>query len=232
VSHPTYWLVMPAAGSGERLRAAGEAPKQYLEIAGRTVIEHALAPFIADPRCTGIVVALRAGDSRFARLAIAAEPRLRTVTGGAERADSVRAGLALVAALAGGTDPWVLVHDAARPCLPVADLDALLAALAGAADGALLGQRIADTVKRADESGRVLETVPRTGLWRAATPQAFRLKRLLAALAAARGATDEASAVEALGDRPRLVAGSPLNLKLTTAADLALAGRLLDGARA
>jgi 2-C-methyl-D-erythritol 4-phosphate cytidylyltransferase len=224
---PSYWLVMPAAGSGERLQARGGIPKQYLELAGRAVIEHALAPFLADGRCVGIAVALQAGDARFAALPLAAERRIHTVTGGAARADSVRAGLAAVARAVGDADPWVLVHDAARPCLPASDLEALLAALPGAAQGALLGQRLADTVKRADGAGRVLETLPRAGLWRAATPQAFRLKRLTAALASARDATDEASAVEALGDHPQLVACSPLNFKLTTAEDLALAGRLL-----
>ena len=230
MSAPSYWLLMPAAGSGVRMHGdAARVPKQYLTLAGRLVIEHALAPFLADPRCTGLVVALRAGDERFARLALARDPRVRTVTGGAERADSVRAGLAAVAAAAAGGDPWVLVHDAARPCLASADLEALLAALPESPDGALLGLKIADTVKRADAADRVLETVPRAGLWRAATPQAFRLKRLTEALARAPDATDEASAVEVLGDRPRLVAGSPMNLKLTTASDIAAAERWLDG---
>jgi 2-C-methyl-D-erythritol 4-phosphate cytidylyltransferase len=219
---------MPAAGSGERIGATEAAvPKQYLELAGRAVIEHALAPFLADRRCVGVAVALKSGDARFARLPPAADRRVHTVTGGAERADSVRAALAAVARAVGDADPWVLVHDAARPCLSVADLEALLAALPAAAEGALLGQRIADTVKRADPAGCVIESLPRAGLWRAATPQAFRLRRLLAALAQAKDATDEASAVEALGDRPRLIACSALNFKLTTAEDLALAGRLL-----
>jgi 2-C-methyl-D-erythritol 4-phosphate cytidylyltransferase len=223
---------MPAAGAGERMgTSGGSSPKQYRMLAGLTVIEHALAPFLADPRCAGIVVALRAADLHFQRLRLAADPRLATVTGGAERALSVAAGLRAVAAAVGTLDPWVLVHDAARPCLPAADLDSLLEALPGAPDGALLGVRLADTLKRADASGRVVATLPREGLWRAATPQAFRLRRLLAALAAAPSASDEASAVEALGDRPQLIAGSPLNVKLTTPADLAFAARVLAGGR-
>ena len=227
---PDYWLVMPAAGQGLRMAAA--APKQYLALGGRTVIEHALAPFLADPRCIGLVVALAPGDSTFATLAAAADPRIVTVPGGVARRDSVAAGLAAVAARVGGADPWVLVHDAARPCLAAADLEALLAALADAPAGALLGLQVADTLKRAAADGRVDSTVPRERLWRAQTPQAFRLRRLVQALARAATATDEASAVEALGDRPLLVPGSPGNLKVTVPADLAEAGRILAGRRA
>ena len=229
---PTYWLVMPAAGKGERMGMAGtRVPKQYQTLAGRAVIEHALAPFRADPACIGLVVALAPGDTAFARLPLAADPRIATVTGGASRADSVRAGLLAVAARVGVADTWVLVHDAARPCLSPADLARLLAALGDAPDGALLGIPIADTLKRADEAGRVSATVPRQGLWRAATPQAFLLKRLLGALGAHPAATDEAGAVEATGGRPLLVAGSPGNLKLTTPADLGLAACILAGER-
>ncbi|HXQ64794.1 MAG TPA: 2-C-methyl-D-erythritol 4-phosphate cytidylyltransferase [Steroidobacteraceae bacterium] len=220
---------MPAAGAGERMGT--DPPKQYRRLGERTVIEHALAPFLADTRCVGLIVALRAGDTTFRELPPAADPRLATVTGGAERALSVARGLKAVAAAAGTSDPWVLVHDAARPCLPAADLEALLAALPDAPDGALLGVRVADTLKRTDASGRIVATLPRESLWRAATPQAFRLRRLLAALAAAPAATDEASAVEALGDRPQLIAGSPLNVKLTTPLDLAFAARILAGGR-
>lgn len=225
-----YWLVMPAAGKGERMgRAGASTPKQYLTLAGRAVIEHALAPFLGDASCLGVLVALAPGDTAFARLSLAADPRVTAVTGGAARADSVRAGLLALTARVGAADPWVLVHDAARPCLAAADLAALLAALPAAPDGALLGLPIADTVKRADEEGRVVATLPRAALWRAATPQAFRLQRLVAALAAHPAATDEASAIEASGGRPQLIAGSPGNLKLTTPADLALAACILAG---
>jgi 2-C-methyl-D-erythritol 4-phosphate cytidylyltransferase / 2-C-methyl-D-erythritol 2,4-cyclodiphosphate synthase len=223
---PQYWLVTPAAGRGSRMAGAGVA-KQYLPLAGRTVLEHALAPFLADPACQGVVVALAADDRHFATLAIARDPRLSTVTGGAARRDSVAAGVAWLRQRLGTADPWVLVHDAARPCLPRADLARLLAALPAAADGALLALRIVDTVKRGDASGRVAATVPREALWRAQTPQAFRLASLAAALAAEPQATDEASAVEALGLRPRLVPGSAANIKITEPEDLALAGRLL-----
>ena len=227
VPPPLYWLVMPAAGSGERM--GGGPPKQYRPLAGRTVIEHALAPFLADRRCVGLVVALAANDLSFARLGFGAEPRLRTVTGGATRAASVAAGLAAVAAAVGDQDPWVLVHDAARPCLAADDLETLLEALPNSPAGALLGFPLADTVKRADAGGRVTATVPRVGLWRAATPQAFRLRRLQAALAVAEAPTDESSAVEALGDAPQLIPCSPCNLKLTTAGDFDSAAWYLLG---
>lgn len=227
---PNYWLVLPAAGKGERMHPDGTSlPKQYREIAGRTVLEHALAPFIADPACVGLVVALAPGDARFGGLRVSREGRLSTVTGGETRADSVRAGLEEVRRRAGDQDPWVLVHDAARPCLPSGDLAKLLAALEDSPDGALLALPIADTVKRADATGFSHETVPREGLWRAATPQAFRLRTLLAAVAKSPGASDEAGAIEAMGGRPRLVAGSSANLKLTTPGDLALTACLLEG---
>ncbi|MBS0395317.1 MAG: 2-C-methyl-D-erythritol 4-phosphate cytidylyltransferase, partial [Proteobacteria bacterium] len=135
---------MPAAGVGQRM---GEGlPKQYLTLAGRPLIEHALAPFLADPACRGAVVAIAPGDATFATLAVARDARVVTVTGGAQRRDSVAAGLAWLERHAGEDDPWVLVHDAARPCLPAADLARLLAALPGAPEGALLGLRVADTV--------------------------------------------------------------------------------------
>ncbi len=219
---------MPAAGHGRRMGAASGTPKQYLALAGRTVLEHALAPFLADPGCRGIIVALAAGDTVFATLPIAADGRVQCVIGGAERRDSVAAGLAALAGRAQPTD-WVLVHDAARPCLPAADLAALLDALPTAAAGALLAVPLVDTLKRADARGSVEATVPRAGLWRAQTPQAFRLDRLRVALERHPAATDEASAVEALGDRPQLVAGSPDNLKITAPADLVQAARLLGG---
>lgn len=222
-----YWLVLPAAGAGRRFGA--ELPKQYHPLAGRLVIEHALAPFLADGRCAGIVVAVASDDTRWPALAVAAHPKVHTTAGGAERRDSVAAGLESVAAHVGDADPWVLVHDAARPCVPAADLDALLDALRDSPDGALLAAPLADTLKRDDGGGRVECTVARERLWRALTPQAFRLRRLRAALAAGTPATDESSAVEALGDRPRLVVGSTTNVKITRPTDLEFARRVLTG---
>src|SRR5512139_1774855 len=212
---------MPAAGSG--LRFGQELPKQYMPLAGRTVIEWSLAPFLADSRCRGIVVALAATDSRFGALPVAGDGRVCTVTGGAQRADSV---LAALESLQAPDDEWVLVHDAARPCITRAEIDALLDSAGADAVGGLLAVPLADTLKR-EAAGRALETPSRESLWRALTPQMFRRGALRHALRAARSAgrtpTDEAQALEWLGQQPRLVAGSAMNLKITTAADLQLA---------
>lgn len=217
---------MPAAGHGRRF--GGSAPKQYQRVAGHAVIEHALAPFLADPRCRGVLVALDAADRIFQTLPAARQPRLRPVQGGARRCDSVRNALE---AIADDDQSWVLVHDAARPCVSAADINALLADCAGDPVGGLLAAPVTDTLKRASESQRVLKSPPREGLWRALTPQMFRLGLLRRALQAAhesgREPTDEAQAIEWLGEAPRLVAGDAANIKITTAADLALAAALL-----
>lgn len=240
-----YWLVMPAAGSGSRFGTA--YPKQYAPLAGRTVIEWALAPFLADRRCCGIVVALAADDRGWAPVAArvhafadaasggAALPRITTVGGGATRSHSVRNALAALAGRAADAD-WVLVHDAARPCLDAADLEGLLARVGAHPLGGLLAAPAADTLKRARaDSGsgdaEVMQTVERTGLYRALTPQMFRYRRLCTALdaahAAARAPTDEAQALEWLGEAPQLIAGRAGNLKVTTAEDLSLAAAVL-----
>ena len=224
-----YWLVMPAAGAGQRF--GGELPKQYAALAGRTVIEWALAPFLADARCRRIVVALAPGDAHFARLGLGA--RVTTVAGGSRRCDSVGHALAALAAEAAAGD-WVLVHDAARPCLATGDLERLIGALEGHPLGGLLGVRLADTLKRATGAGTtatVLGTEERADRWRALTPQMFRYGALCAALAAAaaagRAPSDEAQALEWTGAAPLLIEGGAGNLKVTTAADLELAAALL-----
>ncbi|MDE2263871.1 MAG: 2-C-methyl-D-erythritol 4-phosphate cytidylyltransferase [Gammaproteobacteria bacterium] len=220
-----YWLVMPAAGVGRRFGA--DRPKQYAPLCGRTVIEWALAPFLADPRCAGTVVALGADDPYWPSIAPAT---VLVAPGGQERSHSVRNGLAVLSDRA-KPDDWVLVHDAARPCLPRQDLERLLADLAAHPVGGLLATPAADTLKRADGARHVQQTVDRAGLWRALTPQMFRYGRLCEALdrahAAGRTPTDEAQAIEWLGDAPRLIEGAAANLKITSAADLAIAAALL-----
>jgi 2-C-methyl-D-erythritol 4-phosphate cytidylyltransferase len=217
-----YWLVVPAAGSGQRF--GGDLPKQYTPLAGRTVIEWALAPFLADARCRRIVVALGTDDHHFAQLAAAGDPRILTVPGGPQRCDSVRQALS---ALNAEDDDWVLVHDAARPCVSRGEIDALLAAVASDDVGGLLALPVADTLKRADGEQRVCDTPSRESLWRALTPQMFRAGLLRRALHAAHAGaclpTDEAQAVEWLGFAPRLVRGDSQNVKVTEQADLALA---------
>jgi len=216
---------MPAAGIGRRFGT--DRPKQYAPLCGRTVIEWALAPFLTDDRCAGAVVVLAQDDPYWAAVAA---PSVLVAGGGEERSHSVRNGLAALVERA-ARDDWVLVHDAARPCLPRKDLDGLLAELDAHPVGGLLATPAADTLKRTDASREVQQTVDRSGLWRALTPQMFRYGRLCEALdrahAAGRVPTDEAQAIEWLGDRPKLVEGAAANLKITGAADLAIAAALL-----
>lgn len=224
-----FWVVIPAAGTGSRM-GGSERPKQYLSIAGRTLIEWAVAPFLRHPACTGIVVALAADDAYWERTSLRGDARIVTTVGGGERADSVFAGLNRLKASAHAED-WVLVHDAARPCLGDEDLAMLVECLREDAVGGLLAAPVVDTLKRADAKGRVAATVPREQLWRALTPQMFRFHLLQRALCTARErgvtVTDEAQAVELLGLQPRLIPGSADNLKVTTRDDLARAESIL-----
>lgn len=221
------WAVLPAAGRGQRF--GGDTPKQYLRIAGKPLIEHALTALLAHPRVAGAMVALSAGDELWPGWGeLLGKPVLRCV-GGNERADSVLAALRALPAQV-GEDALVLVHDAARPNLRGEDIGRLIAAAEAAPDGAILGAPLRDTLKRAGR-GRIVGTEPRDGLWRAFTPQAFRRGALTAALVEAARAgvavTDEASAMERSGVQPWLVEGREDNLKVTTPADLALAEYLI-----
>jgi len=219
---------MPAAGTGQRF--GDTLPKQYAPLRGRTVIEHALAPVIADPRCRGIVVALAADDPHWDPVAARLEgPSIRRAEGGAQRAHSVRNALAALEGEA-ASDDWVAVHDAARPCLDAALLDRVLAAAQTDRIGALLAIPVADTLKRGAGCA-VEETVDRSSLWAAQTPQVFRYGELCRALDAAlsshRIPTDESQAMEWMGRRPRLVEGSARNLKITSRLQLGIAEALL-----
>lgn len=217
------WVVVPAAGRGTRFGA--ERPKQYCEVAGHAVIAHTLGVLLAHPSVAGAMVVLAADDGYWTEGAMAhADKPVLTCIGGAERADSVLAGLD---ALPGTVraDDFVLVHDAARPNLAHADLDRLLDV--GRADpvGAILAAPVRDTLKRAGDDGGIDGTEPRERLWRAFTPQLFRRLQLARALRAAAEAgvaiTDEAMAMERQGLRPLLVEGREDNFKITTPADLA-----------
>ena len=223
-SAPALWAVVPAAVGGARMRAA--CPKQYLPLLGRAMLLHTLERLGRYPRLRGLAVGIAADDAYWPMLATEIPNLLVTYVGGAERAQTVLNGLRALETYA-APDDWVLVHDAARPCVRHADIDSLLAAVAGHADGGLLALPLSDTVKRADHNGCIEETVPRTGLWRALTPQVFRLAALRAALESAMRAgveiTDEASAMEYSGARPRLVHGHADNIKITVPEDLALA---------
>jgi 2-C-methyl-D-erythritol 4-phosphate cytidylyltransferase len=222
------WAIVPAAGQGSRFGA--ELPKQYVAVLGRPLLSWTLSALLAEPRIDGVVVALARGDRRWRDLPEADDPRVRRCLGGARRELSVANGLEALTGHARDTD-WVLVHDAARPCLRGEDLDRLLTQLADDPVGGLLAAPVGDTLKRADASGRALETVPRAGLWRAYTPQMFRFGLLRRALRLCiergRAVTDEAAAIESLGLRPRLVAGRTDNIKVTNPADAALAAAIL-----
>lgn len=223
----TLWLIVPAAGRGQRMQA--DRPKQYLSLQGRSVLASTLERLHeAFPDAT-LRLCLDSDDDYFDPQDVPFEHWQR-VDGGAERADTVARALATLADIA-ADDDWVLVHDAARPCVRLEDLRALRAALEHEAIGALLATPAADTMKRADERGRVSRTEPRDGLWHALTPQIFRFdllrQALDAALATGMTITDEASAIEAMGLSPRLVAGSRDNLKITHPEDLAMAARIL-----
>ena len=217
---------MPAAGQGQRF--GGATPKQFERLGELTVMETALGVFLGDERCVGIAVAT--APAAQLPLGAAIRSRIRIVAGGAHRCQSVLAGLEALAAKA-GADDWVLVHDAARPCLSRSDLDQLLAAGSAEPDGALLAEPVGDTVKRAGAGERCVGTVPRDELWRAQTPQMFRFGRLReslqSALAAGRMPTDESEAIEWAGGRPRLVAAMASNLKITRREDLLIAAAIL-----
>ena len=225
------WFVIAAAGSATRF--GGLVPKPYLRIAGRTLLEHGLRALLSVKGMAGGVAVLANGDRRFERLPLALRRRVVAVAGGPTRADSVLNGLqALITA---GERDWVLVHDAARPCVRRRDIEALVAACRRDPVGGLLAVPVADTVKESDGRGRSERSVPRERLWRAQTPQMFRLgalrDALTQALAAGLDPGDEAAAIERSGLAPRLVEGSPLNVKVTRPADLAFAEAALRAGR-
>jgi 2-C-methyl-D-erythritol 4-phosphate cytidylyltransferase len=228
VTMPRYFALVPAAGSGSR--TGYDLPKQYVEVAGHPLLFHALAPLVEHAAIDRVFVVLAPDDVRFAThdwSAFAA--RLTPLyCGGETRTASVCNGLIAAGGMIAASD-WVLVHDAARPCLAVEDIDRLLSQLADEDTGGLLAVPVADTLKRATADGFVIQTEARENLWQAQTPQMFRYRVLLDALQAMphAAATDEARAIENLGLKPRLVMGSARNLKVTYPEDFALAALIL-----
>ena len=219
---PAFWAVIPAAGVGARM--AADRPKQYLQLGGRTILEHSLGCFLDHPRLKGLVVSLAIDDPYWPTLACATDPRIQRADGGSERSGSVLNALLQLNALGASDHDWVLVHDAARPNLSRDDLDKLLAELADDPVGGLLAVPARDTLKRVDKHGRVVDTVDRSLIWQAYTPQMFRLGALHRALADSLVAdaviTDEASAMEWSGQAPRLIEGRSDNIKVTRPEDL------------
>lgn len=228
LSGPDIDVVVPAAGVGRRM--GGRVPKQYLRIAGRPVIAWTLEAVLAHPRVAGATVALAEQDDDWTLGdALNGKPLWR-VPGGDQRQASVLSALRWLSQRRPGST-LVLVHDAVRPCLDAADLDALIAAAEVSEHGALLAVPVRDTLKRSGEGAVVAATEDRSGLWQALTPQCFRLDRLLEALSLAERdrvtVTDEANAMERLGYHPRLVEGGTGNVKLTRPGDLPLISALL-----
>ena len=220
-----FWAVVPAAGVGRRM--GGDRPKQYLDLLGKTILERTLDRLLGHKDIAGVVVAISEGDEYWQDIA----PRytnsgLRVAQGGEERCHSVLNGLNDLSAIASDSD-WVLVHDAARPCLSDADISNLIATLVNDEVGGILGIPVTDTIKRVGSENSIETTVDRTALWRALTPQMFRLpllqKSLTDALDAGVLVTDESSAIEWAGYTPKIVEGSPDNIKITLPQDLWLA---------
>jgi len=224
-----YWAVIPAAGVGKRMKA--DRPKQYLMLGEHTVLQQTIAIFEQHPRIAGIVVIVTEGDPYWAELNVQTSKPLLVADGGAERCHSVLNGLELLPQYANDGD-WVLVHDAARPCLRQHDIDHLITALAHDEVGGILAVPVRDTMKRDDGAGRIARTEERNGMWHALTPQMFPLGLLRGTLqqAIADGfeVTDEASALEHAGLKPKLVEGHADNIKITRPEDLALAAFFLQ----
>ncbi len=221
--NPRFWAVVPAAGRGNRMESV--IPKQYLPLMDRPVLSHTLGVLLACRELEAIVLALHAEDSDWPGLPESKDDRIKTTTGGASRAQSVLNALEELSNRADEED-FVLVHDAARPCLRQCDLNLLMRSVRHA-DGALLAAPVHDTIKRSDCRKRVLQTVNRQDLWHALTPQCFRLGLLRAAiedgLRKGLAITDEACAMEYQGYQPLLIEGRSDNIKITRPADLKLA---------
>ncbi|MBV1914604.1 MAG: 2-C-methyl-D-erythritol 4-phosphate cytidylyltransferase [Pseudomonadales bacterium] len=233
ISQPAALVaVVPAAGVGRRM--ASVTPKQYLPLAGKTVIEHAIQPLCDHPDIKRVSVSISKKDSYWADLPMADHPKIQLVVGGEERCHSVLSALEYLCE-GNNLDALVLVHDAARPCLTKSDLNRLIQVGRESASGALLGIQVRDTIKRVKAGSTVIsDTVDRSNLWHAQTPQMFPLGLLTSAMQEAielkKLVTDEASAMELAGYHPLMVESSEKNIKITRPEDLELAAYYLSNA--
>jgi 2-C-methyl-D-erythritol 4-phosphate cytidylyltransferase len=225
-----YWAVIPAAGCGKRMQS--DIPKQYIELAGKSILEHTISIFIKHPLVHGIVVSISEDDHYWPNIQQnindSSNKPLLVAKGGKERYDSVLSALEYLYQQI-NQDSWVLVHDAARPCLLASDIDKLIHTLSTNEVGGLLGLPISDTLKRSNSQQQVERTVKRDHMWRALTPQFFKLLTLINALKSANNQeiTDESSAIELLGLKPCLIEGDFNNIKITHPGDLLQAERFL-----
>ncbi|MGR9114312.1 MAG: 2-C-methyl-D-erythritol 4-phosphate cytidylyltransferase [Gammaproteobacteria bacterium] len=222
-----FWAIVPAAGVGKRMQA--DRPKQYLDLSGKAVLEHTLTRLLQTKVFSAIAVAISEGDLYWPELAVAERTEIITAPGGKERADSVLSALNAIRCQA-ADDDWVLVHDAARPCITAGDITLLIDTLKDDDTGGILALSSHDTLKNV-EGHRIVGTLDRTHIWRALTPQMFRFGRLKLALEQTQGnpaVTDEASALELMGMQPKIVEGRPDNIKITRPEDLALAQFYLE----
>lgn len=211
--------VIAAAGIGKRVGA--NIPKQYLPLLGKTIIEHSIQPFLNHPDIKKVIVSIAENDLWFAQLPVAENPKVKVVIGGKERVDSVLCALKVLP-----EEGYVLVHDAARPCIKSTDIDKLISTAVRSKNGAILGNRVRDTMKRSDPGGHITHTVSRENLWHALTPQMFENKVLIKAIEGAefpQQITDEASAMEMAGLTVAIIEGRSDNLKVTREEDLTLA---------
>jgi 2-C-methyl-D-erythritol 4-phosphate cytidylyltransferase len=219
------WMIVPAAGCGTRMHS--DVPKQYLSLNHKTILEHTLLCLLSYLRFEKIVVVLAEGDRYWPNLNFQNNPKILLTIGGGERSHSVLNGLNKLAGIADKMD-WVLVHDAARPCLQHSDIDKLVNTLREHPIGGLLGAPLRDTVKQVDQNNQITATLDRKIIWQAFTPQMFRYGLLCTALQNAistnQYVTDEAAAIELMGEVPVLVEGRRDNIKITEPGDLALAG--------
>lgn len=223
-----YWAILSAAGLG--LRMGAKVPKQYLTIAGKTILEHSLDTLLSHPKITQVVITLHPEDQYWSQLNIDRPYRIKTTMGRDIRSHSVLEGLKVIAEFA-DADDWVLVHDAVRPCFRVGDLDRLIQQCADHPIGGIVGVPVRDTLKLTDHEGQICQTLPRDNTWQAQTPQMFRFGILYHAMTKAISEnwhiTDEAGAIELLGMKPLMLPGNPSNIKITYPADLAIAEHFL-----
>ncbi|NQY51428.1 MAG: 2-C-methyl-D-erythritol 4-phosphate cytidylyltransferase [Piscirickettsiaceae bacterium] len=233
VNNDKIWAVIPAAGIGSRMRA--DRPKQYLDLEGKTILELTLERLALHPNIDSIILAIAKHDPWWPDVNLGIDCPIYVITGGQRRSDSVLNALSALDKNITANDPWILVHDAARPCVRHQDIDNMLAKLCQYQVGVVLGIPVRDTIKLVNMNDEIKKTVCRYNLWRASTPQIFRLRALMRSLQSAKQrkiiVTDDASAMELNGIYPKMIEGAQDNIKITVLKDLELANLYLQQQR-